>query len=119
MTVYGRGGKPEAGFPPRPQTLEIANGAIPTFPRPRRADGKVEIQKQDSHFPTGAALSSSQSKERSLAADRFAPASRLILPENQIRVSGSFLDENMLRYRCSGALDRRLGRRITVPHSRR
>ena len=36
-----------------PQPLEIA--AIPTFPQPRRRPrGKVEIQKQDSHFPTAA-----------------------------------------------------------------
>ncbi|HWC98067.1 MAG TPA: hypothetical protein VG456_15010, partial [Candidatus Sulfopaludibacter sp.] len=30
-------------------------------------------------------------------ADRFAPAFRLILYENQNRFSGSFFDENMLR----------------------
>jgi len=38
-----------------PQPLEIAKGAIPTFPQPRlRPRGKVEIQKQDSHFPVAA-----------------------------------------------------------------
>jgi hypothetical protein len=52
MTGHGRGGKPKAGFPPRPQPLEIANCAIPTFPPPRRSNGKVENQKQVSHFPT-------------------------------------------------------------------
>jgi len=67
MTGYGRGGKPKAGFPRRPQPLEIAAAAISTFPQPRRfthrskskaksrrtvCDGKVEIQNQDSHFPT-------------------------------------------------------------------
>jgi hypothetical protein len=48
----GRGGKPNPGVPPRPQTLEIANPAIPTFPQPRRSGGKVESQKTASHFPT-------------------------------------------------------------------
>lgn len=96
MAVYGRGGKPKAGFPPRPQTLEIANGAISTFPRPRRCGGKVEIQNQDFHFPTYGFFLSQTETERSLVADRFAPALRLILRENQIRCSGSFLDENML-----------------------
>ena len=34
--------------------LEIAKTAISTFPPPRRRTrGKVEIQKQDFHFPTG------------------------------------------------------------------
>src|SRR5579864_8052065 len=51
MPGHGRGGKPKAGFPPRPPPLEIAN-AIPTFPPPRRGRGKVESQKQASHFPT-------------------------------------------------------------------
>jgi hypothetical protein len=36
MTGHGRGGKPKARFPPRPQPLEIANNAIPTFPPSRR-----------------------------------------------------------------------------------
>ena len=49
MTVCGRRGKPNPGFPPRPQTLEIA-GAIPTFPQPQRASGKVE--KPNPGFPT-------------------------------------------------------------------
>jgi hypothetical protein len=52
MTGHGRRGKPKAGFPPRPQPLEIANCAIPTFPPLRRSNGKVENQKQVSHFPT-------------------------------------------------------------------
>ena len=88
MPVYGRRGKPKAGFPLRPQTLEIANGAIPTFPPSLRlACGKVEIQKQDSHFPTGFFFISKKEKKG---------AWRLILYENQIGRSGSFLDENML-----------------------
>src|SRR6202049_2433899 len=44
----GRRGKPKAGFPPRPQSLEIANGAIPTFPQPR----DEEQWKTKSTFPT-------------------------------------------------------------------
>ena len=69
MPDYGRRGKPKAGFPPRPQPLEIAHDAISTFPQPRLflltqqtnpnqtriltvCNGKVEIEKHDSHFPT-------------------------------------------------------------------
>src|SRR5260370_2769698 len=45
--------KPRAGFPLFPQPFEIAKSAIPTFPQPRRLPrGKVEIQKQDSTFPS-------------------------------------------------------------------
>jgi hypothetical protein len=55
MTVYGKRGKPKTGFPRFPQPLEIATNAISTFPQPRRRPrGKVEIQKQDSHFPIAA-----------------------------------------------------------------
>src|SRR5450755_162492 len=49
MTGYGRRGKPKAGFPPRPQPLEIANNAIPTFPQPLLG---VEKWKTKSRFPT-------------------------------------------------------------------
>src|SRR5450755_4730401 len=49
MTGYGRRGKPKAGFPPRPQPLEIANNAIPTFPQPLL---RVEKWKTKSRFPT-------------------------------------------------------------------
>ena len=51
MTGYGRLGKPRTGFPKRPQPLEIA-AAISTFPPPLRSYGKVENQKQVSHFST-------------------------------------------------------------------
>ena len=64
MTGYGKRGKPKAGFPRFPQPLEIAV-AIPTFPQPRRLPrGKVEIQKQDSHFPIAAFHSIKNSKRR-------------------------------------------------------
>src|SRR6202790_2091746 len=49
MTGYGRRGKPKTGFPPRPQPLEIANNAIPTFPQPLL---RVEKWKTKSRFPT-------------------------------------------------------------------
>src|SRR5688572_23856144 len=49
MTGHGRGGKPKAGFPPRPQPLEIATSAIPTFPQPRR---RAEKWKTKNTFPT-------------------------------------------------------------------
>jgi cysteine synthase len=55
----------------------------------------VEIQKQDSHFPTSPSIYI-EIKKGGPAADRFAPAFRLILRENQNRPSGSFFDENML-----------------------
>src|ERR1700694_5114057 len=78
MTGDGRGGKPKAGFPPRPQPLEIANNAIPTFPQPRRG---AEKWKTKSTFPTFplAVFSSQTNQKGGLAADRFAPTSRLIL----------------------------------------
>lgn len=43
------------------------------------ARGKVEIQTQDSHFPTGPVPLSKTNQKGGPAADRFAPASRLIL----------------------------------------
>jgi len=49
MPDYGRRGKPKAGFPPRPQSLEIAQNAIPTFPQSRRG---AEKWKTKTTFPT-------------------------------------------------------------------
>ena len=69
------------------------------FPHSHRPDddaaGKVEIQKQDSHFPYGSNPSSNQTKG-GLAAGRYAPGFRLILYEKRSRVSGSFFNEKML-----------------------
>src|SRR5436305_12312388 len=50
MTGRGRRGKPTPGFPPRPPPLEIAA----RFPHSHSRDdsGKVESQRQASHFPT-------------------------------------------------------------------
>jgi hypothetical protein len=80
MTGYGKRGKPKAGFPRFPQPLEIAV-AIPTFPQPRRLPrGKVEIQKQDSHFPIAAFHSLKKLKKEDF-------------PERQVsRRSGSSFD---------------------------
>ena len=65
MTGYGKRGKPKAGFPLFPQPLEIAKSAIPTFPQPRRRPrGKVEIQKQDSHFPVAVSMFLKNSERR-------------------------------------------------------
>jgi hypothetical protein len=67
MTGYGKRGKPKAGFPRFPQPLEIAKSAISTFPQPRLLPrGKVEIQKQDFHFPIAAfySLTKQNSKRR-------------------------------------------------------
>ena len=70
------------------------------FPHSHRPDdeaaGKVQIQKQDSHFPTGSNSLIANTKERRPAAGRYAPGSRLILCEKQTLTSGSSLDENML-----------------------
>jgi hypothetical protein len=64
MTGYGKRGKPKAGFPLFPQPLEIAKSAISTFPQPRRRPrGKVEIQKQDFHFPIAVSLHLTNSKK--------------------------------------------------------
>jgi hypothetical protein len=53
MARHGTRGKPEAGFPPAPQRLEISQNTrdfhIPTAPM---SGGKVENQIQVSHFPT-------------------------------------------------------------------
>src|SRR5437868_323150 len=97
MPGCGRGGKPKAGFPPRPRALgnrQTRDFHIPTAPTTRPA-GKVEIQKQDSHFPTGPNIYI-ETKKGGLATDRFADAFRLILRENQNRRSGSFFNENTL-----------------------
>jgi hypothetical protein len=62
MPGHGRGGKPKAGFPPRPQPLEIAA----RFPHSHSRDER------------GSCFRISNQKG-GLAADRFAPAFRLIL----------------------------------------
>src|SRR5215471_13035350 len=77
MTGHGRGGKPNPGFPPRPQPLEIA-AAIPTFPQPRRGAEKWKTKRTFSTFPLVVCLFLTTQKG-GLAADRFAPAFRLIL----------------------------------------
>jgi hypothetical protein len=76
----GQRGKPKPGFPRCPQPLEITQNVIPTFPPPRLG---VENWKTKSRFPTFPLvvlyLSQNQTKKGGLAADRFAPAFRLIL----------------------------------------
>jgi hypothetical protein len=81
MTAYGRGGKPKAGFPPRPQALEIAQDAIPTFPPPRRGAEKWKTKSTFPTFPLAAfgVLKLKQHRKEDLAAGRYAPAFRLIL----------------------------------------
>ena len=102
MPGCGRGGKPKAGFPPRPRALgNRQRQAIHTFPPPRRR-GRMEKWKSKSRIPTfpPARFPIFKPKKGGLAADRFAPAFRLILRENQNRRSGSFFDENMLPGMC-------------------
>jgi hypothetical protein len=62
-----------------PPPLGIADGAIPTFPPPRRGRGKVESQRQASHFPTVRFVISNSKQKGGPAAGRFATASKLIL----------------------------------------
>jgi len=61
MTGGGQRGKPKAGFPPLPTTLgnRMRDFHIPAAPA-RYRHGKVEIQEQDSHFPTAHCLSQNQ-----------------------------------------------------------
>ena len=80
MTGYGKRGKPQTGFPSFPTALGN-RCAIPTFPQPRRRPrGKLEIQNQDSHFPTAACRSFTNLKKED------SPERRLRRP------SGSFFD---------------------------
>jgi len=63
-----------------PQPLEIAKDAIPTFPQPRRRPrGKVEIQKQDFHFPTAACPSLKNRRKEDSPERRLTPSFRLIV----------------------------------------
>ena len=78
MPRHGHGGKPKAGFPPRPQPLGIAEDAIPTFPPPRRGAEKWKTKGTFPTFPL-AGLGFQRTQKGDLAADRFAPAFRLIL----------------------------------------
>src|ERR1700680_1374341 len=83
MTGGGKRGKPKPGFPSFPPALgnRCGDSHIPTTPAPR---GKVENQKQVSHFPTCCLVS--QIQPRKEAWRRIAS-----LPP-----SGSFFNEKML-----------------------
>ena len=76
----GQRGKPKPGFPRCPQPLEITQDVISTFPPPRLG---VEKWKTKSRFPTFPLVvlypSHNKTKKGGPAADRFAPAFRLIL----------------------------------------
>ena len=87
MTGYGKREKSKAGFPRFPQPLEIAV-AIPTFPQPRRLPrGKVEIQKQDSHFPIAASIVLKNLKKEDSPERRVSPSFRLIV---RLEYAGGF-----------------------------
>jgi hypothetical protein len=63
MTSGGKRGKPKAGFPSFPTALgnRCCDSHIPTTPAPR---GKVENQRQVSHFPTGCLCLKSKSERK-------------------------------------------------------
>ena len=103
---YGKRGKPKAGFPLFPRAPWKSRQQQARFPHSHSADdegdGKVENQKQVSHFPT--APNSSLSKQRTNNSGGFAPpkstkgdfrqhppgpAFRLIPCWNEIPISGS------------------------------
>ena len=74
MTDYGRRGKPKAGFPPRPQSLEIADCAISTFPQSRLGAEKWKTEPTFPTFPLVVYMSRPKGAWRSLRS-----ALRLIL----------------------------------------
>jgi hypothetical protein len=82
MTDHGRGGKPKTGFPPRPQSLEIAHYAISTFPQSRRGAEKWKTKITFPTFPLAVCMF--KRKNRKEPGSRFAPP------------SGSFFNEKML-----------------------
>lgn len=80
MPGYGHGGN-QRQVSPAPTALgnrRRRDFHIPTAPM-MKPDGKVEIQKQDSHFPTASIVYLKAQRKESPAAGRSAPASRLIL----------------------------------------
>src|SRR5258708_36599110 len=85
MTGYGRGGKPKSGFPPRPQPLEIAKSAIPTFPPPRRRS-PWKSGNPKAGFPLShrlgllSSINTKKPKKGGLAAGGVSPPSPPILP---------------------------------------
>jgi len=90
MPAYGRGGKPKAGFPPRPQDLGN-RCAIPTFPPPRLG---VEKWKPKAGFPLSHLLPlllKTKTQKGGLAAVASLPP------------SGSFFNEKMLCARARRA----------------
>jgi hypothetical protein len=75
---YGKRGKPKAGFPLFPQPLgnlakDRRDSHISTAPA-TKADGKVENQKQVSHFPT--ATNPLFSRRKTRAAGRASPSAQ-------------------------------------------
>jgi hypothetical protein len=79
MTVCGRRGKPKTGFPRASTVLGNRKSRDSHIPTAAARRGKVENQKQVSHFPTRYFFFPKTNQKGGLAADRFAPAPRLIL----------------------------------------
>jgi hypothetical protein len=66
-------------LPTSPSEISPKTGEIPTFPQPRRRgpDGKVENQKQVSHFPTASIPLSTKEQNRSAGGLRPPPPAAL------------------------------------------
>src|SRR5712671_2819600 len=79
MTACGRRGNQSQVSHGRPQSLEIAKAAIPTFPQLRRGAEKWKTKSRFPTFPLAVFSSPKTNQKGDLAADRFAPAFRLIL----------------------------------------
>jgi len=92
MVAYGRRGKPEAGFPPRPQALEIAV----RFPHSLSRDGRWESGKPTAGFPLSHRSTiymdgNLKSKTRRPEARSYAPHFRLILRLENAALSINFV----------------------------
>ena len=78
MPGRGKRGKPTTGFPLFPPPLEIA-ARFPHSHRPDEAVEKWKSKNRISTFPRPCFPSHNSNHKGGLAADRFAPAFRLIL----------------------------------------
>lgn len=86
--------KTNGRFPSAPTALGNRR-AIPTFPPSRRSRGKVESQRQASHFPT-ARFAFTQNRKEARRRIALLPPSGSSRMRIKFHSPGSFFDENML-----------------------